>query len=72
VQVTFQALRGNTGFVGIGGYNVHVQTGEQNALSLAVPATSTPQMQTFNNVDLFDLWIDATVAGEGVAYAAQT
>ena len=70
-SVTFQALRANTGFVGIGGSNVHIQSGEQNALSLAVPATSTPQMQSFNGVDLFDLWIDVTVANEGVAYAAQ-
>jgi hypothetical protein len=67
-RVLFQALRANTGFVGIGGRNVRVQSGEQNCISLAVPATSTPNMQTFENVNLFDLYIDVTVANEGVAY----
>jgi len=70
-RVTFQALRANTGFVALGNYGVRVQSGEQNSLSLAVPATSTPQMQTFEDVDLFDLWLDVSVANEGVAYTAQ-
>lgn len=67
-KVLFQALRSNTGFVVIGGRNVRASSGEQNGVSLAVPATSTPQMQEFTNVNLMDLYIDVTVANEGVAY----
>lgn len=67
-RVLCQALRANTGFVGIGGANVRVNTGEQNCISLAVPATSTPQMQEFTNVNLADLYLDVTVAGEGIAF----
>jgi hypothetical protein len=67
-RVLCQALRANTGFVGIGGRNVRVQSGEQNCISLAVPATSTPQMQEFQNVNLMDLYLDVSVANEGVSY----
>ena len=66
--VRFQALRNNTGYVAIGGSNVRIRDGEQNAISLAVPAASTPQMQVFTNVNLADLYIDVTVTNEGAAY----
>lgn len=69
--VTFQALRANTGFVALGNSGVRVRDGEQNAISLAVPATSTPQMQTFTDIDLYDFFLDVTVTNEGVAYTAQ-
>jgi hypothetical protein len=67
-RVLCQALTTNTGRVGIGGSNVRIRDGEQNCVSLAVPATSTPQMQEFTNVNLMDLYLDVTVAYEGVAY----
>lgn len=67
-RVLIQALRDNTGFVAVGGANVRVRNGEQNSASLAVPATSTPQMREITNVNLSDLYLDVTVANEGIAY----
>lgn len=67
-RVLCQALTNNTGRIGIGGFNVRIRDGEQNCISLSVPATSTPQMQTFENVNLVDLYLDVTVANEGLAY----
>ena len=69
--VTIQALRGNTGYAATGSRLVRAQTGELNSLSLAVPAASTPQMETYTNVDLQDVWIDASVADEGVAFKGE-
>jgi hypothetical protein len=67
-RVSFQAIRNNTGFVAIGGKNVRARDGEQNSRSLAVPATSAPQMRDLTNVDLADLYLDVTVANEGVVF----
>lgn len=67
-RVLCQALTNNTGRIGIGGSNVRIRDGEQNCISLAVPAASTPQMQEFTNVNLNELYLDVTVSGEGCAY----
>ena len=69
--VTVQALRGNTGYVATGSRFVRAQTGELNSLSLAVPAATTPQMETYNDVDLSEVYVDASVAGEGVAFKGE-
>lgn len=68
-RVTFQALRANTGYVAIGGYGVRARNGEQNAILLL--GGTTLEMQTFSNVRLADLWVDATVANDGVAFVAE-
>ena len=67
-RIVCQALRSNTAYVGLGGFGVLIRDGEQNTISLSVPAASTPQMQEFSGVALSDIWLDATVANEGVAY----
>jgi hypothetical protein len=66
--VLCQALTNNTGRIGIGGPSVRIRDGEQNCISLSVPASSTAQMQTFENVNLADLYLDVTVGSEGVAF----
>ena len=69
--VTVQALRGNTGYVVTGSRLVRAQTGELNSLSLAVPAASPPQMETYTDIDLMDVYVDASVANEGVAFKGE-
>lgn len=68
-QVTFQALFANTGYVAIGGPAVRAQSGEQNAL--LIKGGTSLERQVFNNVRLCDLWIDATVANDGVAFVCE-
>ena len=68
-QVTFQALFANTGYVAIGGATVRASDGSQNAL--LIKGGTSLERQTFTNVRLCDLWIDATVANDGVAFVAE-
>lgn len=68
-KVQFQALYANTGYIAIGGPNVRARSGEQNAILLL--GGTTLEMQTFSNVRLSDLWVDATVTNDGVAFVAE-
>ena len=68
-RITFQALYANTGYIAIGGPNVRARDGEQNALLLK--GGTSLEMQTFLNVRLSDLWLDGTVANDGIAFVAE-
>lgn len=68
-SVTFQALYANTGYIAIGGANVRARDGEQNAL--LIKGGTSLERHTFTNVRLSDLWMDSTVANEGVAWVAE-
>ena len=68
-RVTVQALFADTGYVAIGGPNVRASDGSQNALLLK--GGTSLEIQTFTNVRLCDLWVDATVANEGVAFVCE-
>ena len=68
-SVTFQALFANTGYIALGGFGVRARDGEQNALLLK--GGTSLEMQVFHNVRLWDLYMDATVANDGVAWVAE-
>lgn len=55
----------NTGNIYIGGRNVSGVSGSQNGWKLA-----PGDMWTVSNQQIYDVWIDATVAGEGVHWGA--
>lgn len=66
--VTVAALPGNTAVCYIGASGVRARVGEENALP--VNGGTRPDMWTWNDVDLADIWIDAVTANEGVTYLA--
>lgn len=66
--VTVSALAANTTAIHIGGPNVRARAGEANGLPMS--GGTRPDSATFNNVDLFDIWIDAITASEGCSYLA--
>lgn len=66
--VEVQALRNNTGYCCIGGPEVRARDGEQNRISIAVPVASGPQMRTYRNTNLCKLYVDVSVAGEGIVF----
>ncbi len=55
----------NTGDIYIGGRDVSGVAGQQNGWKLA-----PGDMWTVQNQQIYDVWIDATVAGEGVHWGA--
>ena len=68
VSVTVAAFPGNATAVYIGGPSVRARAGEQNGLP--VNGGTRPDMWTWANVNLADIWIDACTANEGVSLLA--
>lgn len=64
-QVEVQALFANTGKIAVGGSGVSAVAGSEAGILL-----SAGQTQTVDVSDLKEVWIDATVSGEGVTYLA--
>jgi hypothetical protein len=67
-SVTVAAIPGNANVVYLGGSNVRARVGEQNALP--INGGTRPDMWTWVDVDLSQIWIDAVTANEGVTWLA--
>lgn len=65
-RIDCQALVGNAGYICIGGSNVRASVGSQNAIAL-----DAIELQTFTNIRLSELWVDADTANDGVAFVCQ-
>ena len=65
-NVTIWAFPENTGVVYIGGSCVRARAGERRGAPLN--GGTRPDAVTFVNVNLYDVWIDAVVANEGVTW----
>ncbi len=71
-KAVIQAERGNTGFIRIGASNAVEQTDDTTGLALQSPGANEPALlvwQTDNHsrlLDLSQIWLDASVNGEGV------
>lgn len=63
-RASVYAVRANTGYICIGDANVRARDSEQNSRSVA--GGNHPEGRDFVDVDLYDLWFDATVSGEAV------
>lgn len=66
--VTVAALPGNTTVCYIGGTGTRARVGEENALPMN--GGTRPDMWTWTDVDLSQIWIDAVTANEGVTFLA--
>lgn len=66
--VTVAALSGNTTAIHIGGANVRARAGEANGLPMS--GGTRPDMWTWTDVDLSQIYIDAITAEEGVSFLA--
>ena len=66
--VPVTALAATTTAIHIGGPNVRARAGEANGLPMS--GGTRPDSATFDNVDLFDFYIDAITASEGCSYLA--
>jgi len=66
-SVAVTALEGNTGVICIGGSEVIAASGTRTGIPLAAKQTAS-----IDTDDLSDLYIDATVNGEGVSWFAVT
>lgn len=66
-SVAVTALEANTGVICIGGKTVVAASGTRTGIPLAAKQTAT-----IDTDDLGDLYIDATVNGEGVSWLAVT
>ena len=66
--VTVAALPGNTTVCYIGDASVRARAGEQNGLP--INGGTRPDMWTWNDVDLSQIWLDAVTANEGVSLLA--
>ena len=64
-SVAVTALSTNTGTICVGGPEVVASAGTRAGTPLAANQTAT-----FDTDDVADIWIDATVNGEGVSYTA--
>lgn len=62
-RVDIQAMANNTGTIYVGGANTSAESGFENGLGLEAGETVN-----FQNCDLHEIYIDATVAGEGVTF----
>lgn len=63
------ALGTNTGAIYVGGRDVSGVSGSENGWRLDT-VSSVGDMLTLTNQQIYDVWIDATVAGEGVHWGA--
>lgn len=66
-SVAVTALEGNTGQICVGGKTVVAKLENRTGIPLAAKQTAT-----IDTDDIGDLWIDSTVNGEGVSWAAVT
>lgn len=69
VQLDITALATNTGSIYVGGRDVSGVTGSENGWRLDT-ISGVGDMLTLTNQQIYDVWIDATVAGEGVHWGA--
>lgn len=67
-EVTIAALATNTRAIHVGGSGVRARDGEANGLP--VLNGQRPDMWTWHDVDLSQVWIDAIIAEEGVSILA--
>lgn len=65
-SVAVQAMQFNTGVVVVGGANVVAAAGTRRGVYLAAGASFVCDVD-----DLADVWVDATVSGEGVTFTWQ-
>ena len=68
-RVDITALATNTGAIYVGGRDTSGVSGSENGWKLDV-VSSIGDMLTLHNQQIYDVWIDATVAGEGVHWGA--
>ena len=68
-RIDITALRTNTGQVYIGDVNVSAQAGSEAGFELDVVSNRGDTITLYNQ-DLYELWIDATVNGEGVFWGS--
>lgn len=69
-RIDIQVLFGNTGYVVVfPASKIRASSGSQNGLLFGVG--SNLERKIYSNIRLFDLWVDATVANEGVAFECQ-
>lgn len=64
-RVDITALSSNTGVIHVGLRDTSAVTGQENGWRLAAL-----DVATFESQQLYDVWIDATVAGEGIHWGA--
>lgn len=63
------ALPGNTGSIHVGGRNVSAVSGSETGWRLDV-SNNVGDIATLENQQIREVWIDATVSGEGVHWGA--
>lgn len=68
-RLDITALSTNTGSIYVGGRDVSGVSGSENGWRLDT-VSGVGDMLTFINQQIYDVWIDATVAGEGIHWGA--
>lgn len=68
-RVDITALTTNTGNIYLGDRNVSGQSGYEAGFLLQV-TDGKPDVLTLYNQQLYDIWLDSTVNGEGVFWAS--
>ena len=69
-SIVVQALYANTGYVVVFPFSgIRARDGEQNGLLFK--GGTTLERKAFSGVRLSELWMDATVANDGVAFECQ-
>ncbi len=64
-QIIIQAETDNTGLVAIGGPNVDITATSQEGIQLYAGEIAPPLF----DIDLYHVWLDAAVNGDGVTYS---